>query len=232
MNLHIQSLGSPFPVFLSQIPLPPKSFAGNLLYQNPPRLQKLSAEEKLTAKHSAPNHGWESRRNLDYRFTPAESSYSSSHSTSTFSDLHIEDDMSQLSYPSGEATSNSVPRLPTNTPSNMALTQGNLSALQQQIAKSEDDKHNDNAALVQEQNSQQTHLKLMDAALGLGIPLFECFINELINSHNDTAPLERFVSENPEETFSPIVDRLQVLVAGDASCDLMIHEFKPAEDEK
>ena len=139
--------------------------------------------------------------------TLVECSCSSSHSTPTI--LHfrnIEDDTPDPCHRSMKVTADEIIPLPRSTPSTKALTQENLNACQQEMDDRKDDKHNDNAALGAERSGQEAHLKLIDAALSLGIPLYECFMDELINWPKGTTPLERFMLENTAEPSGTITD--------------------------
>src|SRR6266487_6470791 len=129
-----------------------------------------------------PNQTQESHKTFDhgssasFAHVDCSPSRSSSCSTSTFSHLHnIEDDTSHSFHPGTEEMADNIISLPTGTSSSKAFTQENLNAFQQQM----DGGNNNNAAPAREQSRQQTYLKLTDAALSLGIPLAEGFMNEL-----------------------------------------------------
>jgi hypothetical protein len=184
----------------------------------------------LAEKISMPNESQNCHEILDcgssVDFTLVGRPGSSSLSTTIFSHLsNIEGDSSHAAHPGSEAAANITP-FPTGFLSRNALTKENLNTYQQQMANRKDEMHNGSAALGPEQGGREAHMKLVSAALSLGIPLFECFMKELINWHEGIVPLERFTSEDVSDPFSPDFDRLQALIAGDVGCGLILHEGK------
>ena len=126
----------------------------------------------------------------------------------------MEDNTPHPCHHSTEAMADNILPLLKSAPSSKALTQENLNAHQRRMSDRKGDRHSDNTTLGVEHSGQEEHLKFMDAALSLGIPLYECFMDELMNSYKGTPPLERFMLENAAGPSGPIVDRLQTLAAG------------------